>query len=246
MKPAFRSLPRERAQLDAPAQVRDTRIDDLDACLRPGRFVDSDAPAVRAFAARVTSGARDPRERAVALYYAVRDGFRYDPYSASREPEAYRASHVVGTKAAFCVPKAILLAASARAAGIPARVGFADVRNHLASEKLRARMGGSDLFVFHGYTELHLSGTFVKATPAFDRGLCERFGVRPLEFDGTADALLHPFDAAGRRHMEYVRERGSYLDLPFEAMLEAFREAYPEAVFAAPATPVRDEAFHVD
>jgi len=224
----------------------DTAIDDLDACLRPGHYVDSDAPGIRAFAERVCVGASDPRERAVALYYAVRDGWRYDPYSASADPEAYRASRVVGTTAAFCIPKAILLAAAARAAGIPARVGFADVRNHLASDKLRARMGGSDLFVFHGFTELWLGEGFVKATPAFDRGLCDRFGVKPLEFDGSADSLLHPFDVEGRRHMEYVRERGSFLDFPFAAMLAAFAEEYPPGAFAGPAEPVRDEAFHAD
>jgi len=224
----------------------ETSIDDLDACLRPGHFVDSDAPAVRAFAERACAGARDPRERAVALYYAVRDGWRYDPYSAGADPDAYRASRVVETRAAFCIPKAILLAAAARASGIPARVGFADVRNHLASEKLRARMGGSDLFVFHGFTELWLGAGFVKATPAFDRGLCDRFGVKPLEFDGSADSLLHPFDVEGRRHMEYVRDRGSFLDFPFEAMRAAFREEYPPEAFGTDPTPVRDEAFHAD
>lgn len=229
---------------EAPADGRGA--DDLAACLRPGHFVDSDAPAVRAFAQRVCGGARDPRERAVALYYAVRDGWRYDPYSASEDPDAYRASRVLATKSAFCIPKAILLAAAARAAGIPARVGFADVRNHLASEKLRARMGGSDLFVFHGYTELWLGESFVKATPAFDQGLCARFGVKPLEFDGRGDSLLHPFDVEGRRHMEYVRERGSFLDFPYEAMRAAFRAEYPPEAFSGPAAPVRDEAFHAD
>jgi transglutaminase-like putative cysteine protease len=136
----------------------------------------------------VTAGASDPRERAVALYYAVRDGIRYDPYSVQAAPQAYRASSIVQAPAAFCVPKAILLAAAARDIGIPARLGFADVRNHLASEKLRARMG-TDLFVFHGYTDLYLDGGWRKATPAFNRELCSRFGVPPsVRRHGRRDA----------------------------------------------------------
>ena len=128
---------------------------DLQACLAPTRFLDCDAPELRDYAARATAGAGDARARAVALFYAVRDGIRYDPYSVKKDPEAYVASRIAREPATFCVPKAILLAAAARAVGIPARLGFADVRNHLSSEKLRARMG-TDLFVFHGYTELHL------------------------------------------------------------------------------------------
>ena len=216
--------------------------DDLNAFLAPTRFVDSDAPEVRDYAARVTAGASDPRERAVALYYAVRDGIRYDPYSVQVDPDAYRASRIVQAPAAFCVPKAVLLAAAARAVGIPARLGFADVRNHLASEKLRARMG-TDLFVFHGYTDLYLDGGWRKATPAFNRELCSRFGVPPLEFDGTADAMLHAFDGEGRRYMEYVRDRGTFVDLPLDEMLRVFRELYAGAELQ-PAE--RDAAFHDD
>lgn len=214
--------------------------DDLRAALEPTRFVDCEAPEVREFAARATDAAGDPRSRAVALFYAVRDGIRYDPYSVSADPDAYRASRVARAPAGFCIPKAVLLAAAARAVGIPARLGFADVRNHLASEKLRARMG-TDLFVFHGYTEMHLGGTWRKATPAFNSELCQRFGVIPLEFDGTADAMLHAFDAEGRLHMEYVRDRGTFVDLPFDEMLRTFREAYGGAEGAS---DERDPAFH--
>ena len=216
-------------------------IEDPAACLQPTRFVDSDTPEVREFAARAADGASTPRERAVALYYAVRDGLRYDPYAVAIEPDSYRASRVARASSGFCVPKAILLAAGARALGIPARLGFADVRNHLASEKLLARMK-TDLFVFHGYTELYLDGAWRKATPAFNRELCARFGVLPLEFDGTADALLHPFDAAGRRHMEYVRDRGVHLDFPFDEMMRVFRAVYPPSILAT--APERDPAFH--
>ena len=70
---------------------------------------------------------------------------------------------------------------------VPSKVGFADVRNHLCTPRLRALMG-SDVFIYHGITELFLDGKWVKATPTFNIGLCERFGVIPLDFDGHADA----------------------------------------------------------
>jgi len=194
--------------------------------LQPARFIDSAHPAVISFAQRHASGATD-RERAVSLYYAVRDGVRYNPFQNLTLDESYRASVCLERSEGWCVPKAALLAACARAAGIPARVGFADVKNHLTTPQLAKKMG-TDLFVFHGYSELHLEGKWVKATPAFNLALCEKFRVKPLEFDGREDSIFHPFDADNRRHMEYLRDRGSFADVPTETIKRVFGETYPE------------------
>ena len=199
------------------------------------QFADSDHPDVIAFAEEATKDATTDREKAVALFYAVRDGIRYDPYVMCDDPETYRASHVLKTKVSYCIPKSVLLVAAARAVGLTARLGFADVRNHLNTEKLRERMGDSDLFVWHGYAEFLLDGKWVKVTSAFNIELCERFGVTPLEFDGEHDALLHPFTADGRDHMEYVTERGAFDELPFEEIIGDFRATYPRMFEAAPA-----------
>ncbi|MFN8035710.1 MAG: transglutaminase family protein [Acidimicrobiia bacterium] len=213
-------------------------------CLAPTAFLDFDEPAVRDHARRVCAeaGAAGPRDKAVALFLAVRDGVRYDPYAAGSDPVALRASTILRADSAYCVPKAVLLSALCRAEEIPAALGFADVRNHLQSEKLRAVMG-TDVFVFHGYSELWLGGRWVKVSSAFNRELCERFGTRVLEFDGSHDALLHPFDTAGHRHMEYVRSRGSYADLPYEEIMAAFAEAYGVGIMGGDAAAVHDEAF---
>jgi len=193
--------------------------------LRPGRYVDSDHPAVIAFSRKNAAG-NSRLARAVALYYAVRDAIRYNPFLDFSKEEAFQASHCIAAGEGFCVGKAALLAACARADGIPARVGFADVKNHLTTPALRARMG-TDLFIYHGYTELLLEDKWVKATPAFNVELCRRFGVRPLEFDGREDSIFHPFDEEDRRHMEYLRDRGSHADVPVAEIMQAFREAYP-------------------
>jgi transglutaminase-like putative cysteine protease len=192
--------------------------------LRPTALIDSDHPAVQAFAAEHARGATD-RERAVALVYAVRDGFRYDPYRIDLSPAGMTASTVLANGYGWCVPKATLLAAVCRAAGIPARLGFADVRNHLSTERMRQTMQ-TDLFVWHGYTDLWLDGAWRKATPAFNLELCERFGLLPLEFDGVQDSIYHPFDRSGQRHMEYVHQRGSFDDLPLAQIVATFREVY--------------------
>lgn len=197
-----------------------------EASLRSTPVVAADAPAVAAFAREAAGGGRDERERAVLLYRAVRDRIRYDPYSLALTPRGLSAETTLARGRGWCVAKAVLLAAGGRALGIPARLGFADVRNHLATERLRERMG-TDVFYWHGYALLRLEGRWVKATPAFNVELCERFGIPPLDFDGRADALLHPFDREGRRHMEYLRERGEYDDVPIAAIAETFRRAYP-------------------
>jgi transglutaminase-like putative cysteine protease len=193
--------------------------------LDPGRYIDSDHPAVVSFSKEHVAG-KDVSARAVSLYYAVRDGFRYNPFLDFSNEETYRASGCIAAGEGFCIGKAALLAACARAAGIPSRIGFADVKNHLTTPALRERMG-SDLFVYHGYAEMLIDGNWVKATPAFNIELCRRFRVKPLEFDGREDSIFHPFDEEDRRHMEYLRDRGTHADVPVAEIMQAFRVAYP-------------------
>ncbi len=199
--------------------------DDPRHYLAPGRWVDSAHPDVAAFARERVGDATGDAERAARLFVAVRDEYRYDPYAVSRDPDDYRASVVVRRSRAFCIPKAVLLAAAARAVSIPARLRFADVRNHLSSEALRAAMG-TDLFVYHAYVELYVGARWLKASPAFDAGLCRFFGVSPLVFDGTNDAHVSAYDEEGERVMEYVRDRGVFADLPFAEIRRAFVETY--------------------
>ncbi|MDT7834611.1 transglutaminase-like domain-containing protein [Aquabacterium sp. OR-4] len=193
--------------------------------LAPTIMVDSEHPEVQAFARQHGHGAT-ARERAVALYLAVRDGLRYDPYQIKLTPAGMKASTAIRHGLGWCVPKATALAAVCRAAGIPARLGFADVRNHLSTERMRQRMQ-TDVFYWHGYTEIWLDGAWRKATPAFNLSLCERFGLLPLEFDGVADSIYHPCDREGRRHMEYLAQRGCFNDVPLAAMRADFDRHYP-------------------
>jgi transglutaminase-like putative cysteine protease len=173
-----------------------------------------------------TENLRNELDRIVQIYGAIRDQIVYDPYVDFFDWQSYRASSVLAAGPGFCIGKAALLAASARAINIPARVGYADVRNHLTSRRLRERTQ-TNVFIWHSYTDLYVGERWVKATPAFDRALCERVGLKPLEFDSRQDSLFHPFDREGRRHMEYLRHRRTFPDVPFETIQADFQLTYP-------------------
>jgi transglutaminase-like putative cysteine protease len=196
--------------------------------LIPGEHVDAHHPGVIAFAEAQTRGANGEREAAVRLYYAVRDGIRYDAYLAGSSPEALRASDVLRAGRGWCVSKAVLLAACCRAVEIGARVGFADVRNHLSTARMREFMG-TDVFYYHGYAQLRIDSRWLKATPAFNFELCEKMGLLTLEFDGLRDSLYHPFDREGRQHMEYIRDHGVFDAVPVDEMVASWRRHYPQA-----------------
>jgi len=196
--------------------------------LRPNAFVDSDHPSIVAFAHEV-GGRGSPREVAVRLYDEIRDRIRYNPWRVDLTREGYRASGVLlrdPQEGGHCIDKANLLAACARAREIPSRLHFANVRNHIGTAALEERLG-TDLLVFHGYTELYLEGRWVAATPAFNRELCERLGVEPLAFDGVNDSIFQEYDARAGRFMEYVTDHGHHPGIPFDDMIAAWREHYP-------------------
>ncbi len=198
--------------------------------LQPTPTVDCDHAAVIAFAKKHSDNHADPRERSVRLYYAVRDGIRYDPYSADLSVEGLRASTTLSTGRGWCVAKAVLLAACCRAVEVPARLGFADVRNHLSTARLRKYMS-DNVFYWHGYTAIYLDGIWLKATPAFNIELCRKFRLKPLDFDGRTDAIYHPFDIDGNRHMEYLQYHGEFVDVPIDQIAETFGRYTPDPSF---------------
>jgi transglutaminase-like putative cysteine protease len=200
---------------------------DVRLYLSPAEFIDSDHASIRAKAAEVTGGVADPVAKARVLHDLVRDGIKYDPYIDYTDPETYRASSVLAKGHSYCVGKASLYAALCRAAGLPARLGLADVKNHLATPRL-LEMVGTDVFGYHGYIEVMPAGSWVKATPTFNVTLCRRLGVPTLDFSGESDALLQPFDAAGRQFMTYIAQHGTFFDVPTKFLIEEMKRLYPK------------------
>jgi transglutaminase-like putative cysteine protease len=198
----------------------------LEPYLAPTWFVNSDAPEILDLAREVAGGAGDDVERACRLFYAVRDGVRYTAYNLDLEPQALRATHVLATGRGWCVSKSVLLAALCRAEKLPCRLGYANVRNHMATAKLLEFLG-TDVFYYHGYNEIYLRGKWVMATTAFNRTLCDKAKIAPLDFDGVHDSIYHPFDLAGHRYMEYLHEYGAFADVPYQDLIATFRQMYP-------------------
>ncbi len=202
--------------------------EELRPYLAPTAIIDSGHPLVREYARRAAGSATEPQAVAVKLYLAVRDGIRYDPYGPFHLPRHYQASAVIRRGKQFCVPKAALLCALARVYGIPSRLGFANVKNHLATRQLLEYLG-ADIFVYHAFVDLYLEGRWVKATPAFNRELCLRHGVAPLEFNGRDDSLFQPYNAGNQRYMEYLEFLGTAADVPVAAIVSAWRQTYGSA-----------------
>ena len=193
--------------------------------LQETEFLNYNHPSVIDFFNRYKGDEKNLKNQAVSLYLAVRDEIRYNPYFDSKNREVLKASGVINAKEGFCVSKAVLYAALLRKCGIPGRLGFADVKNHLSTKRF-IEMLRTDIFYFHGYTEAYLDHKWVKATPAFHKRLCKVFHVEPLEFTGERDSIFQEYSKDGSRYMEYLSEYGTFADLPVELMTKVYRKHY--------------------
>ena len=201
--------------------------------LKPTPLIDCEHPSIKQKAADLTKGQEDIPETVKRLFYFVRDSIKYNPYAEKDTPESYITSRVLSQGEGYCVQKAALLCSLARAVGIPSRLGFADIRNHIVPEKL-ANLMKTDIFTFHGYTEFFITGKWVKATPAFDIVMCEKNNIIPVEFDGRNDAVFHRLNKDGKLHIEYLNDLGRYSDIPVKEILESFTESYGRRIFEPP------------
>jgi transglutaminase-like putative cysteine protease len=200
-------------------------MNDIEMYLRPSPTIDSDNDSIKQKAVALTKSEQTAADKAKRLFYWVRDIIKYNPLVPLEIFEDYRASKTLKRGEGFCVEKAAVLAALARAVGIPARLHLADIRNHLVSDRLREVMG-TNLFSYHGYTELYINGTWVKATPAFDLKMCQANRIVPVEFDGKNDAIFHSHNLDGQLHIEYVADHGCRVDVPVDEIIAAWEQHY--------------------
>ncbi|MBK6266128.1 transglutaminase domain-containing protein [Marivirga sp. S37H4] len=198
----------------------------FDLYLKPAEFIDSDHPAIQKFVSEQTDHLNTVNEKIEALYYAVRDGFRYDPYRLDFSKEAMKASNLVSRNYGYCVEKSCLFTATARAIGVPARMGFANVRNHIGTAKLEEVLQ-TNVLVFHGYAEIYLNGHWLKTTPVFNKELCTLLHVAPLEFNGKEHAIFQQFDKKGGQFMEYLHDYGHFPDIPYDYFMSELVKYYP-------------------
>ena len=194
--------------------------------LQVTEFLDYDTQIVADYVDNIVGSEKDPVKQVVKLYYAVRDKIRYDVYGVNMSRQGMKASSIISNKVGFCIHKSIVFAAAARYLGIPSRLTFSDVRNHLSSPALKKMVGG-DVFNYHAYAEVYLQGRWVKATPVFNLLLCHLFKMDPLEFDGVNDATLQPYDKKGDQCLEFINYHGSFDDLPYQQCITALKLHHP-------------------
>lgn len=168
---------------------------------------------------------KDQTACALKLYYHVRDTFLYDPFHLDLRPGSLIASGVLSKNRAWCVEKAIVLAACARKVGIPSSLGYAIVVNHIGTDKLEKYLRKKEI-VFHGYVSLYLNGKWVKCTPAFDQKVCRINRVSPLNWDGKTDSMFQEFEG-NQQFMEYVHFYGDFDDVPVQLMNDEMKLHYP-------------------
>jgi len=197
----------------------------MEKYLKPTLTIDCDSKSIKQKFQNLTRGQQEITGKAKSLFYFVRDEIKYTFYVPSDLPEHFRASRIMETGEGFCVQKAVLLTALARAAGIPARLHLADIRNHLLPDKPR-QMIGTTVVTYHGYSELYVEGKWVKATPAFDLKMCQKNRIIPVEFDGKNDALFHSHNRDGQLHIEYTKDHGCYEDAPLDEIYDGWVRDY--------------------
>ena len=166
------------------------------------------------------------KEKAIGIYTKVRDNWKYDPYSISLSKEKYKSSYIAEKQSGNCVEKSIILIACLRALGIPARLHLGKVKNHIAVERLTEKFGSNELTP-HGMVNVHLDNKWLKISPAFNRSLCEKLNVEPLEFDGENNSFLQAYNSEGTRFMEYLDDYGYFEDVPLDFMISNIKEYYP-------------------
>lgn len=214
---------------------------DLDQYLESTEFLDFQRERVRNKAHEITDGLNSDKEKTIALFYWVRDNIKYNMYTYNPKIKAnLKASVTLRRNNGFCMSKAVLLSAIARAVGIPARIRMVDIINHKINPKIIELMG-TNVFHCHGISEILINGTWLKLTPVFDKNTALKAGFVPLiEFDGSHDALFESHDEEGNAFVEYVEDYGTYSDLPIEQIVDIFTKAYPN-MFSRTEFPKRDE-----
>lgn len=201
--------------------------DDLSACLGATDVIRLDGVELEGFVAKAAKGAESDEDKAQALFLAVRDGIIYDPFVPAFALMNYLPENILKAGRGYCVMKAVLLCAAFRKAGIPSRLGFADLRISTTTPEMR-EMLGCDIFAWHGFAEAFINGSWLKATPSFHADLCRKRNIAPLVFDAKFHAIFPPFDLSGKPFASYIRYHGSLADLPLGLIMKGWREAYSD------------------
>ena len=169
-------------------------------------------------------------ENIASLFHYVRDAWNYQPYVIGLNPDALTTENIISRKEGHCLDKAVILIALLRGAGIPARLGLAEVINHIGVEKIIESFG-TEVLAPHGYTEAWNGQKWVKLTPAFNKELCHYLKVKPLEYKKNGiDALFQSSNEVDKKFMEYTKDLGVFNTVPITFINECLLSHYPQLI----------------
>ncbi len=77
--------------------------------LKSTYFVDYENQIISDFVNSKIEDSMNVKEKAIAIFYAVRDEILYDPYRIVLKPEFMKASSVISRKYGYCVEKSLVL-----------------------------------------------------------------------------------------------------------------------------------------
>jgi transglutaminase-like putative cysteine protease len=188
-------------------------------------FYNFSHPDIQEFGQKHCRG-ENKSERAISLYYAVRDEIKYNPYFIRIDEDDLIVNKVITKRQGHCIDKANLLVALCRMQGIPAKLGLARVQNHMGTSRLEEKLK-TNVLSPHGYVAVWLNERWVKCTPAFNKQLCEKLGVEPLDFDGKKDSLFQAYDRVGGKYMQYLEDYGTFKSFPVVYIKSILSHEYP-------------------
>lgn len=183
-------------------------------CTDPTDVIASGHPDIIACTHQVTVGCTSEFDRARAIFTFVRDEIRYNFTPILLERDDWHAANTLQRGDGFCQQKAVLLAALARAAGIPSAIGFQHLRDHKLLQTRYEEALPEGIIPYHGLTYLWLDGAWRIADATLDAGLCRRRDYRLVELQPDEHARLPKTDQHGAPHFDILNEFGPYPDLP--------------------------------
>lgn len=155
--------------------------------LQPTPFLQVDHPRIRATARDILGGETDPRRAAERLRRWVYD--QLDKRPVASIPNALQ---VLETRAGDCNEHAVLFAALARAAGLPARV-------------VAGVVYADGAFLYHAWDEVWIGGGWLSVDPAFDQMPADATHVKLIEGGPETHAAL--VSVIGKLSIELLPER---------------------------------------
>jgi hypothetical protein len=172
----------------------------MKAYLQASSTVDINDRRIKTHARRAVKGCKTPAEKADALRRYVTEFIE----NKSLDVGFATASEVVRTRKGDCSEHAVLLAALARAAGLPAR-GVSGIVQ-IPTGMLPASSGS--MFGYHMWTQVNIDGQWVDIDAALRQTDCNpthiALAIMPLNDEGMAGSVVSMLPLLGRLQMEVI------------------------------------------